>query len=287
MRLASSSLNEAIFWSTNPESWSMTSCPRTVVATATFLGELPVSVMVMSGVCPALSAPLLRRSSAWRRCSDLAGPEPRGGRGLARLGLGLDHLAHVCWVGRKPLERRGSGVRLPEVERRRRLVHLVSAEGEDIADDQPGDEAETGSHQRATKAFQCLRRSTSRSSSRSAKSGASREWSRARTLALMPRNQAVEPRVPDQVQALVVGDDRRVLPVRERPHLLARHGIERVRAVVERGEVDDPVQDGGRPGVWPCASNSQRTSPVAASNAKSFSLYEPAKTRCLHTAGEE
>ena len=36
----------------------MMSWPSTVVATATFLGELPVSVIETSGVWPALKAPL-------------------------------------------------------------------------------------------------------------------------------------------------------------------------------------------------------------------------------------
>ena len=122
----------------------MMSCASTVVATATFFGELPVSVIDTSGVCPALSAPLAPAIVCVERLFfTWPGLSPAAARGLARLGLGLDHLAHVRRVGREPLERRGSGVRLPEVERRRGLVHLVAAEREDVADDQPGDEAES------------------------------------------------------------------------------------------------------------------------------------------------
>ena len=42
----------------------------------------------------------------------------------------------------------------------------------------------------------------------------------------------------------------------------------------------------GEPEIAPLALNFQRTSPVAASNAYIVPLYEPAKTRSCHTAGE-
>src|SRR5262245_46583514 len=56
--------------------------------------------------------------------------------------------------------------------------------------------------------------------------------------------QRVQARVADEVQAPLVGDDRRVLAVVEGPHLLAGARIEPVRTPLERGEVDDPGDDG-------------------------------------------
>ena len=50
-----------------------------------------------------------------------------------------------------------------------------------------------------------------------------------------------------RLSSLLVGHERVVLPVRELPDLLAVPGIERKRPALERREVDELVQDHGRP----------------------------------------
>src|SRR5579884_217433 len=63
----------------------------------------------------------------------------------------------------------------------------------------------------------------------------------------LPR-EPVEPRVADEVEPLTVGDDRRVLAVRERPDELPVERVQRVGAALQRREVDDPVHDRRRTG---------------------------------------
>ncbi len=58
--------------------------------------------------------------------------------------------------------------------------------------------------------------------------------------------EAVQARVADEIEAGGVGDDRRVLPVGERPQLGPGPGIERVRRALQRGEVDAARDDGRR-----------------------------------------
>src|SRR5712692_8016394 len=57
----------------------------------------------------------------------------------------------------------------------------------------------------------------------------------------------IEPGVAREVDAVRTGDERRVLPVRETPDLLAGARVERVRAALQRREVDEIAEHGRRP----------------------------------------
>src|SRR5688572_21787475 len=86
------------------------------------------------------------------------------------------------------------------------------------------------------------RRSTSRSASGSG------VVSRLLTAATLPFDHAVDARVADEIEAIAVGHDARVLAVPERPEQPPVPRVERVRELVEGGEVDDAVQHGRRAG---------------------------------------
>src|ERR1700749_3917056 len=57
------------------------------------------------------------------------------------------------------------------------------------------------------------------------------------------RSEPVKAGVADAIEAIGVGDDRRVLAVGKRPHLLAGEPVERIGATLERREVDTPCDD--------------------------------------------
>src|SRR6476646_8310924 len=62
-----------------------------------------------------------------------------------------------------------------------------------------------------------------------------------------PLLESVDLGVADQIEAGVVGDDGRVLPVRVAPELVSGDGVQPVGAALQRREVDAPRHDRRRP----------------------------------------
>src|SRR5712691_4779862 len=84
----------------------------------------------------------------------------------------------------------------------------------------------------------------------SARASQAEAWhaSRGSLIVVSLRDHPVQPRMPDEVQALRICDDRRVLPVGPGPQLAAARRVDRVRPALQRCEVDDAVEDGRRAG---------------------------------------